>query len=146
MRANGVDLAYDRAGEGGRALLLLHGWPETRRIWRRNVEPLAEAGFDVIAPDLRGFGDSGAGARRPLRRRRPRHRHGRALAALGHERAMVCAGDLGGVVAQDLSLRFEGLVERLVLFNTIPPVLPGHGAGAGARGAHGRRLLRQAGA
>jgi pimeloyl-ACP methyl ester carboxylesterase len=43
---------------------------------------------------------------------------------LGHERVTVCAGDLGGVVAQDLSLRFEGLVDRLVLFNTIPPVLP----------------------
>ena len=37
---------------------------------------------------------------------------------------MVCAGDLGGVVAQDLSLRFEGLVERLVLFNTIPAGAP----------------------
>ena len=54
-----MELAYDRAGEGGRALLLLHGWPETRRIWSRNLEPLAGAGFDVIAPDLRGFGDSG---------------------------------------------------------------------------------------
>ena len=124
MRANGVDLAYDRAGEGGRALLLLHGWPETRRIWSRNVEPLAQAGFDVIAPDLRGFGESGLA---------PDGRYDAAahaadmaalLAALGHERAAVCAGDLGGVVAQDLSLRFEGLVERLVLFNTIPPVLP----------------------
>ena len=43
---------------------------------------------------------------------------------LGHERVTVCAGDLGGVVAQDLSLRFDGLVERLLLFNTIPPLLP----------------------
>ena len=41
-----------------------------------------------------------------------------------HKRVIACAGDLGGVVAQDLSLRFEGVVERLVLFNTIPPVLP----------------------
>ncbi len=43
---------------------------------------------------------------------------------LGHDRCVVCAGDLGGVVAQDMSLRFEGLVDRLVLFNTIPPLLP----------------------
>jgi pimeloyl-ACP methyl ester carboxylesterase len=43
---------------------------------------------------------------------------------LGHETVTVCGGDLGGVVAQDLSLRFEGLVDRLVLFNTIPPLLP----------------------
>jgi pimeloyl-ACP methyl ester carboxylesterase len=116
-------LAYDRAGEGGKPLLLIHGWPETRRIWERNVEPLAVAGFEVIAPDLRGFGDS------PLA---PDDRydvaaHSRDMAdllgELGHERVVACAGDLGGVIAQDLSLRFEGLVERLCLFNTIPPLL-----------------------
>jgi pimeloyl-ACP methyl ester carboxylesterase len=117
-------LAYDHAGQGGKPLLLLHGWPETRRIWERNVEPLADAGFEVIAPDLRGFGDS------PLA---PDDRYDVAahssdmaelVRGLGHERIAVCAGDLGGVVAQDLSLRFDGLVERLCLFNTIPPLLP----------------------
>ncbi|MEA2401188.1 MAG: hypothetical protein QOK00_1591 [Thermoleophilaceae bacterium] len=123
-----TELAYDHSGRGGRPLVLLHGWPETRRIWERNVEPLAEAGFEVIAPDLRGFGDS------PLA---PDDRydvaaHSADVAALvselGHERITVCAGDLGGVVAQDLSLRYEGLVERLCLFNTIPPLLPGGAA------------------
>ena len=118
-------LAYDHAGQGGKPLLLLHGWPETRRIWERNVEPLAGAGFEVIAPDLRGFGDS------PLA---PDDRYDVAahssdmaelVRALGHERIAVCAGDLGGVVAQDLSLRFDGLVQRLCLFNTIPPLLEG---------------------
>jgi pimeloyl-ACP methyl ester carboxylesterase len=118
-------LAYDHTGQGGKPLLLLHGWPETRRIWERNVEPLAAAGFEVIAPDLRGFGDS------PLA---PDDRYDVAAHSsdvaelargLGHERIVVCAGDLGGVVAQDLSLRFDGLVERLCLFNTIPPLLEG---------------------
>jgi pimeloyl-ACP methyl ester carboxylesterase len=118
-------LAYDHAGQGGKPLLLIHGWPETRRIWERNVEPLAAAGFEVIAPDLRGFGDS------PLA---PDDRYDPAahsadmaelVRELGHERIVVCAGDLGGVVAQDLSLRYEGLVERLCLFNTIPPLLEG---------------------
>ncbi len=46
---------------------------------------------------------------------------------------MACAGDLGGVVAQDLSLRFDGLVDRLVLFNTIPPMLPDDYREAGSR-------------
>ena len=48
----------ERRGDGF-PLLLVHGWPETKRIWIRNVQPLAEAGFEVIVPDLRGFGDSG---------------------------------------------------------------------------------------
>ena len=46
---DGVELAYVREGVGGYPLLLVHGWPETMRIWWRNIEPLAEAGFDVRA-------------------------------------------------------------------------------------------------
>ncbi len=123
--ARGLELAYFHEGVGGLPLVLLHGWPETKRIWWRNVAPLAAAGFEVIAPDLRGFGDSApapddaydtvthAGDVEALVRR-----------ALGHRRCVVCAGDLGGVIAQDLSLRFAGFVERLILFNTIAPMLP----------------------
>jgi pimeloyl-ACP methyl ester carboxylesterase len=58
----GGTLAFWRMGHGGVPLLLVHGWPSTRRIWARNVADLAARGFDVIAPDLRGFGDSDCGA------------------------------------------------------------------------------------
>ena len=47
-----VDLAFVREGIGGFPLLLVHGYPETKRIWWRNIAPLAEAGFEVIVPDL----------------------------------------------------------------------------------------------
>ena len=57
--ADGLHLAYVREGEGGYPLLLVHGYPETKRIWWRNIAPLADAGFEVIVPDLRGYGDSG---------------------------------------------------------------------------------------
>ena len=50
-------LAADTTGEGP-AVLLVHGFPDSRAVWRRQVGPLAEAGFRVIAPDLRGFGAS----------------------------------------------------------------------------------------
>ena len=120
-----AEIAYLREGEGGHPLLLIHGWPETMRIWWRNVEPLAAAGFEVIVPDLRGFGASSlAGDDRYDAAAHARDMEALVRGELGHERVTVCAGDLGGVVAQDLSLRFEGLVDRLVLFNTIPPVLP----------------------
>jgi pimeloyl-ACP methyl ester carboxylesterase len=123
---DGLELAFVHEGGGGFPLLLLHGWPETKRIWWRNVEELAAAGFEVVAPDLRGFGDSGVAPDDAY----DVASHARDMEALvrgvlGHERCAVCGGDLGGVVAQDLSLRFEGLVERLILFNTIPPLLPG---------------------
>jgi pimeloyl-ACP methyl ester carboxylesterase len=123
--SSGVELAYLREGAGGRPLLLLHGYPETMRIWWRNIAPLAAAGFEVIVPDLRGFGRSGIA---PDGRYDPpayaRDVHALLTEVLGHDHCDVAGGDLGGVVAIDLALRFAGLVERLVLFNTVPPQLP----------------------
>ena len=128
----GVRLAWVREGEGGVPLLLLHGWPETMRIWWRNVAPLAEAGFEVIVPDLRGFGESGlapdgcydmAASARDL--------HALVCDVLGHSRCAAAGGDYGGVVIQDLGLRFEGFVERQCLFNTICPLLVEEYAAAG---------------
>jgi len=60
---NSVHLAFVHEGvvpdDTGRVpVLLVHGYPETKRIWWRNIAALADAGFEVIAPDLRGFGDS----------------------------------------------------------------------------------------
>lgn len=123
--ADGLELAFVRRGEGGYPLLLVHGWPETKRIWWRNVEPLAEAGFEVIVPDLRGFGDSGLapdGFYDPASQASDLHRLVHDV--LGHERCAAAAGDLGGVAIQDLGLRFEGFVERQCLFNTVVPLLP----------------------
>jgi pimeloyl-ACP methyl ester carboxylesterase len=118
----GFSQAFVREGRGGVPLLLVHGWPETKRIWWRNIAPLAAAGFEVIVPDLRGFGESQTGPDGyhdvPS--------HSRDLYALvhdhlGHERIVVCGGDLGGPVIQDISLRFPGFVERMVLFNSPVP-------------------------
>jgi pimeloyl-ACP methyl ester carboxylesterase len=128
----GVELAYVREGVGGYPLLLVHGWPETKRIWWRNVEPLAAAGFEVIVPDLRGFGDSGL-ASDGFYDLAAHARDLRALVGdvLGHERCAAAGGDLGGGVIQDLSLRFEGFVERQVLFNCVLPHLPAEYEAAG---------------
>src|SRR3954453_7434565 len=121
---SGQEIAYVRAGNGGYPLLLVHGWPETKRIWARNVEALAAAGFEVIVPDLRGFGESGlapdgfydlAAHARDL--------HALVHDALGHERCAASGGDLGGGVIQDMALRFDGFVPRQVLFNSILPIL-----------------------
>jgi len=124
VEAGGVELLYTRVGEGGFPLLLLHGWPETRRIWGRNVGPLAEAGFEVIAPDMRGFGDSGLAPDDAYDTATQSADMLALLEHLGHERCVASGGDFGGVVAQDMSLRYDGLVDRMVLFNTIAPVLP----------------------
>ncbi len=55
--ANGIPLHYVRGGSG-RPVVLLHGWPSTWWMWRPIMPALART-YDVIAVDLRGFGDSG---------------------------------------------------------------------------------------
>lgn len=121
---DGLELAFVRAGVGGYPLLLVHGWPETKRIWWRNIEPLAAAGFEVIAPDLRGFGDSGlAGDGFYDLAAHARDLHALVHEVLGHERCAAAGGDLGGGAIQDLGLRFEGFVERQCIFNTVLPLI-----------------------
>src|SRR5919198_3274425 len=121
---DGLELAFVHEGAGGEPLLLVHGWPETKRIWWHNIGPLAEAGFEVIVPDLRGFGDSGlapdgcydlAAHARDL--------HALVRDVLGHASCVAAGGDLGGGVIQDLGLRFEGFVAGQCLFNTVLPLL-----------------------
>jgi pimeloyl-ACP methyl ester carboxylesterase len=140
----GVEIAYLRevpAGRPGFPLLLVHGWPETKRIWWRNVRALADAGFEVIVPDLRGFGDSGLAPDGHY----DLAAHARDLRALvhdvlGHEQCAGAGGDLGGGVLQDLGLRFDGFVVRQVLFNTILPLLPEAYAAAGLAEAPQRKV------
>jgi pimeloyl-ACP methyl ester carboxylesterase len=129
---NGVHLAYVREGVGGTPLLLIHGYPETKRIWWRNIGPLAAAGFDVIAPDLRGYGDSDLAAdgfydvsafSLDL--------YALVHDVLGHEQCAVAGGDVGGVVLRDLATRYPGFVDRLCVFNTLVMVSDDDLAAAG---------------
>lgn len=122
--STGSTLAYIREGIGGVPLLLVHGWPETRRIWWRNIAPLAAAGFEVIAPDLRGFGDSDlapdgcydvAAFSIDL--------HALVHEEIGHTACVAAGGDAGGPILYDLSLRYPAFVSKLCFFNTLTPVL-----------------------
>lgn len=132
----GFRRAYVREGVGGTPVLLVHGWPETKRIWWRNIQPLASAGFEVIAPDLRGFGESDVGPD-------GFHdvaSHARDLYALvhdvlGHEQVYLVGGDLGGPVIQDLSLRYPGFARGMVLFNSPLPFDKDRMAGMNTRPA-----------
>lgn len=61
MRANvgGIEIGYDSAGAGDTTLVLLHAFPLNRMQWERQVQSLAQVeGVRVVAPDLRGFGES----------------------------------------------------------------------------------------
>jgi pimeloyl-ACP methyl ester carboxylesterase len=110
VQANGARFHVARAGQG-RPLLLLHGWPEFWLTWEPVMTRLADR-FCLIAPDLRGFGDSD----------KPAGPFGAAdhaadllalLDSLGLEKVGVVGHDVGGAIMQSLArgapTRFTGL-------------------------------------
>ena len=117
-----LEIAFVREGVGGYPLLLVHGYPETKRIWWRNIRPLVQAGYEVIVPDLRGYGDSDLSQDDAY----DLVLYSRDLKTLvhdvlGHPRCGAIAGDVGGVVICDMANRFPDLIERMIFFNTVPP-------------------------
>jgi pimeloyl-ACP methyl ester carboxylesterase len=59
LRTNGIDMHVAECGEGP-LVLLCHGWPELWYSWRHQLTGLAEAGYRVVAPDMRGYGQTSA--------------------------------------------------------------------------------------
>ena len=57
IATNGIELNIAEAGEGP-LVLLVHGFPESWYSWRHQFKPLADAGYHVVAPDMRGYGKS----------------------------------------------------------------------------------------
>ena len=61
LAVNGIDMFLLEQGEGP-LVVLCHGWPELSYSWRHQIAAIADAGFHVVAPDMRGFGKTGAPA------------------------------------------------------------------------------------
>lgn len=113
-----VRLHYVTAGQG-EPVVLLHGWPQTWFMWR-DVIPLLAPHYALIAPDMRGLGDSS----------RPADGYDKMSVArdiaelmtrLGHERFRVVAHDWGGPVAFALAAQFSERVVAMAIFDA--PVL-----------------------
>lgn len=129
--APGHRLAVRRRGAGGVPLLLIHGFPCTSRIWSHNLGPLAEAGFDVVAPDLRGYGDSDFAPDGFYDLNAFNTDLIGLLDRLGWERAVVAGHDLGAMTAVDLANRHADRVDRLVILDDSMPDLGAAFAAAG---------------
>jgi pimeloyl-ACP methyl ester carboxylesterase len=120
---DGFRLAYDRAGSGP-AVVLLHGWPGSRRDYREVIARLAGAA-DIVVPDLRGFGDSDRHEAAP----QAYAAAGQAASVLGLvdelalDRPVLVGYDVGSRVAQAVARQRPDTVRALV----ISPPLPGVG-------------------
>jgi 3-oxoadipate enol-lactonase len=109
-----LKIAYDEAGSGT-PLLLVHGFPHNRTLWRPQLSGLARH-FRCIAPDLRGFGESDA--RGPYTMDRYADDLAGLLDALGIERAAVAGISMGGYITFAFWRRHRARVTALVLANT----------------------------
>jgi haloacetate dehalogenase len=122
-----------RAGSGP-PVLLLHGFPQTHVCWRRVVPRLAQA-HTVVAPDLRGYGESEAPAGGPqgegFSKREMAAELTEVMAAFGHDRFAVVGHDRGARVAYRLALDHPERVTRVGLINVVPTVEQFERMGAG---------------
>ncbi|MGB2318477.1 MAG: alpha/beta fold hydrolase [Candidatus Puniceispirillum sp.] len=119
----GVEINYASAGTGP-PILLLHGHPQTHIVWRKVAPILVNAGYCVIAPDLRGYGDSGKpksdADHLPYSKRVMAQDQVALMTKLGHERFSVVGHDRGGRVAHRMARDYPGVVERLAVLDIAP--------------------------
>lgn len=97
-------LAYDCAGSG-HAVLLIHGFPLNRRMWQPQLAALSAAGYQALAPDLPGFGESPPLAG-PVSMSRYAEELVRLLDRLEIERVVACGMSMGGYVLFSLLEHF----------------------------------------
>ncbi len=125
IAANGLSFHALAAGPvDGPLLVLLHGFPETSHGWSKQIGPLADAGFRVVAPDQRGIGLSSkpAGVGQ-YRIDLLADDIAAIVSALGRERARIVGHDWGGVVAWHLLEHHAEIVERAVILDAPHPAV-----------------------
>jgi len=116
ITVNGVDLAFVERGRG-RAVLLVHGFPLDHTMWESQIDGLSAA-CRVIAPDLRGFGRSGATPGTVTMRRFAEDLAALLDALACREPVTVCGLSMGGYIALAFWEAFAARVGALVLCDT----------------------------
>lgn len=120
--SDGVSINVGVEGDGDRAVLLLHGFPDSHALWRNQVPALVEAGYRVVAPDLRGFGDSGKPrSSRAYAMSQVVDDLARVLDAHDVDRAAVVGHDWGSVAAWAFAGHRPDRTERLVAISVGHP-------------------------
>src|SRR6476659_71435 len=121
-KIDNVQLHYLTAGHGP-AVLLLHCFAETSRMWRPLIPLLAEK-FTVIAPDLPGIGDSSIPTDK-IDMITSANRIHALVRSLGIEKARVVGHDIGLMVAYAYAAQFPAETEKLAVMDAFLPGVPG---------------------
>ncbi len=129
IETNGISMRIAESGDSGPLVLLVHGWPESWYSWRHQLLALADAGYRVVAPDMRGYGGTDAPSA-------PEDYNVITIAAdlvgvldaLGEEKAVLVGHDWGSIVSWQTVLlhpeRFTALVAMSVPYAGRPERSP----------------------
>jgi len=117
IRTFAGDIAYVLKGQGP-PLVLLHGIPSSSYLWRDVIDPLS-ATFDVLAPDLLGYGDSDKRLDADLSIAAQARYMVALMESLGVHQAAVVGHDIGGGVAQLMAVDEPQRVARLILIDSV---------------------------
>ena len=117
IRTFAGDIAYLRKGQGP-PLLLVHGIPSSSYLWRDVIDPLS-ATFDVLAPDLLGYGDSDKRMDVDLSIAAQARYMVAFMETIGVHQAAVAGHDIGGGVAQLIAVDEPQRVARLILIDSV---------------------------
>jgi haloacetate dehalogenase len=121
IKTSGATINVAIRGKGA-PLLLLHGYPETHRMWHKVAPALADE-FFVVCADLRGYGDSskpeGTADHSNYSKRAMANDMIEVMAALGHDEFLIGAHDRGARVAYRLALDHPAAVKRVALLDIV---------------------------
>lgn len=119
VKVNEVEIAYSRWGKGNnKPIMLIHGWTGFKELWKDFAPTLAENSFDVVAPDLRGHGDSA----------KPEGEYTHEVFSkdlyelakhLGWDKGFIILGQsMGGYIVLDYALRYPETLTHVISSNT----------------------------
>lgn len=113
-----------RLGGSGPPVVLLHGHPRTHTTWHRVAPLLTGAGFTVVCPDLRGYGQSTAPGARSDHSQASKREMARdivtLMALLGHDRFAVAGHDRGSYVAFRMAMDHPAVITHLAVLDSVP--------------------------
>lgn len=118
---DGVPIAYESWGSGDAAVVFVHCWACNRDFWRHQVEPVAAAGYRVVALDLPGHGGSGA-AREEWSLAGLAADVEAVVEELGLERVVLVGHSMGGPVSLETAQRLPGTVVGIACVDTLHDV------------------------
>lgn len=118
MEINGIKMHYLIEGKGN-PIVLLHGYAQTSHMWKPLIAMLAKT-HTVIAPDLRGFGESSKPSQGYDKKTLAQDVHA-LISALGYNKIQLVGHDIGLMVAYAYAVQFTETVERIVLMDAFLP-------------------------